>query len=372
MKKRSIYLSLAIMLSALVVGACNPKSKTVSSEESTISKSKAGGKKTSSLAFTLDKNKPPYEDLKKEWDSMNFDKYFLMGAQQAWKTWPRAGEIWQGADYSKYGYALSTETYTWVAYPDKKIEKMYSKDLPKEIREKVEIPILFYIDTLNGKDIAGTIEKDNYFDQPYQDTQYESLPKSTVHFAISSHEMFHDFQSSWKISDQKYHNIMDSDYTDRLEKSNEDKEARKIRANLMGSLRNAILFPEKEKEYLETAKYWNTKYQTEHSEDADFVKGSDIHEGSARYFDDAMSVRSVIGMDASKEEIFKAYQKMTQLDLKEEKDIRGPDESYELGGFAGMLLEKHNDNLEWQERIQKGERLIDVLLENYEGKLPTE
>ncbi|WP_206913521.1 hypothetical protein IGL98_002596 [Enterococcus sp. DIV0840] len=372
MKKRSIYVSLTITLSALVIAACSPKSKTVSSEESTTSEPKTGGKKTSSLKFTLDKNKPPYEDLKKDWDSVNFDKYFLMGAQQAWKTWTHAGEIWQGADYSKYGYALSTETYTWIAYPDKKIEKMYSKDLPKDIREKVEIPILFYKDTLKGKDIAGTIEKDNYFDQPYQDTQYEALPKSTVHFAISSHEMFHGFQGSWETSGQKYKNIMDSDYQESLEKSNEDKEARKIRANLMESLRKAIVFPEKEKEYLETAKYWNTKYQTEHSEDAEFVKGSDIHEGSARYFDDAMSVRSVLGMDASKDEIFKAYQKMVTLDFKEEKDIRGPDKAYELGGFAGMLLEKHNDNLDWQERVQKGERLIDILLEDYEAKLSTE
>lgn len=370
MKKRSMYLSLILTVSIGMLAACNAKTN-VEIEESSSSESKTKGKKNAPLTFNLDKNKSPFTDLKKDWDSMNFDRYFLMGAQQAWKTWPYAGQVWQGADYAKEGYSIATETYTWIAYPDKTIEKVYTKDLPDKLREQVEIPLLFFKDTYKGRPIATTIEKDNYFDQPYQDTEYEALPKSTVHFAINSHEMFHAFQADWALKDNNYANIVDSDYVERLKKSDTNKEARTIRANLMESLRKAILFPENEKEHLETAKYWHTKYQTEHSEDADFVRGSDLHEGSARYFDDAMSVRSVLGMDASKDEIFKKYQKMVELDFKEEKNLRGPDEAYELGGFTGMLLEKHNDNLDWQKRVENGELMLDILLEDYESKLST-
>ncbi|MGX7243988.1 hypothetical protein ACWOC1_03990 [Enterococcus quebecensis] len=373
MKKRNIYLILLliVIVSIGTLTVYNSKNNTskVQSEENSTSDSK---KKESSLKFPLDKNKPPFKDLKKEWDSMDFDRYFLMGAQQAWEAWPYAGKVWQGADYTNYGYGLANETYTWIAYPDKTIEKIYTKDLPDDIRTQIEVPVLFMDETYNGKAFAATVEKENYFDQPYQDTQFESLPKSTVHFAISTHELFHGFQGSWALKKNEYANVMDSDFLEKTNKSAANKEARKIRANLMNSLRKAILLPEKEKEYLDEAKYWHTKYKTEQSEDADFVRGTDLYEGSARYFDDAMSVRSVLGVDASKDEIFKAYQKMVKLDFTEEKDLSGPDESYELGGFTGMLLEKHNDNLDWQKRVEKGELLLDVLLEDYEAKLPEE
>lgn len=366
MNKKIIYFGLAVVLvgGGIVYSNVNNNYNQPNKQEN-LKKNKG----ENLLDFKLNVNKPPYKNLEKQWETMDFDKYFLMGAQQAWTTWSDADKVWMGVDYSKYNYALSNEKITWIASPDKNVIKIKNESLSKDLREQLENPILFYQDSYKNYQINGTVEKDNYFDQPYDSAQFKSLPKATLHFAINNHEAFHSLQGSWKLDGKKYANLMDPDYMGKLEKSNENREAREIRSNILDNLRQAILFPEKEQQYLQSAKYWNEKYLSEHKEDADFVKGSDIFEGSARYFDAAMSVRSSVGMNASKETIFKTYQKLVKLDFPKEENLKGPEEAYELGGFSGILLEKKNKNLNWQSRVEEGETLVDILLENYEAKL---
>ncbi|PFA91064.1 hypothetical protein [Bacillus cereus] len=72
---------------------------------------------------------------------------------------------------------------------------------------------------------------------------------------------------------------------------------------MLANLRKAVVDKSKEKEHLEVAKYWFDTYQ----EDYKSVRGMDVMEGTAQYFDVAVNVHSNIGMNASKEEVYKKY-----------------------------------------------------------------
>ncbi|MGG5357701.1 MULTISPECIES: hypothetical protein [unclassified Enterococcus] len=146
-----------------------------------------------------------------------------------------------------------------------------------------------------------------------------------------------------------------------------NKEARQIRLELINSLRKAVIETDKEKEHLEAAKYWYEKYQKEHKKDYEIVKEIDVLEGTARYFDIAVNVRSTIGMNASKEAVYQKYQELMEKDYAlnfDRVDGLADSESYDLGGAAGILLEKNSKDKSWQKEAENGIPLVETLLKD--------
>ena len=125
--------------------------------------------------------------------------------------------------------------------------------------------------------------------------------------------------------------------------------------------------PDKETQYLEAAKWWFNKYKMDNEKEYNMIKSIDILEGTARYFDMAVNVRSIKGMDISEDEVFKVYQNMVREDYTFSSDrfFGLPDEeSYDIGGLCGIILEKQN-NKEWKKESENGTPPLEILLNNY-------
>ncbi len=81
----------------------------------------------------------------------------------------------------------------------------------------------------------------------------------------------------------------------------------KVRLELFKNLREAILQPEKIDTYLGWAKYWLTTYYDNYQEETDLIKAIDIDEGSARYFEIAITCRAIGGFFYSTDEVYTVY-----------------------------------------------------------------
>ncbi|MGL4736177.1 MAG: hypothetical protein ACRCW2_01870, partial [Cellulosilyticaceae bacterium] len=147
---------------------------------------------------------------------------------------------------------------------------------------------------------------------------------------------------------------------------------RQARLEVIHNLRQAILEPEKEDTYLNAAKWWWDDYKTRYPDVYKSARESDVLEGTARYFDMALNVRSAYGMDARKAVIEEGYRKLVALDYEiDERTYLAKDflrDSYPLGGFAGVLLERQ-EREGWQEEVMnQGIIPVEILLRDYRGE----
>lgn len=310
--------------------------------------------------------KEPYINLKSQWKDMTLDKYVLRTAQQVWKTWPYAEKIWPGADFSKFNL-LITETkgrYSWLISYNKKIVKFNSKDLPKSY--KVQGIKNLFTDSNHKLNNIPTIKVEidsEMFQKNYDKAEFESLKTGTLLFPFTTHEEFHRYQNAWKPGETDQEKLF------KLGENNF--KARTQRLEIINALNNAIINQDKEKEYLQAAKWWFEEYKKDNPQEYKLVKTFDILEGSARYFDMAMNIRSIFGMDLKKEDAFNLYKEMIIKDYKLSSDryYGLPDEeSYDIGGLSGVLLEaKENSN--WKSEVEKGKTPLEILLKDYK-KVP--
>lgn len=306
----------------------------------------------------------PYKDLKAEWKNMNLERYIVRAAQQIWNTWPYSNKVWPGTDYSKFNVLfVDTEgKNAWLVSQDKKISKINAKDLPSDYKAE-GVPFIFK-SSKNKLNNVPTIKVEldaNKFKNDYDTGEFESLPDSTMLFPFVTHEEFHRYQDTWKVG------ATDQEKLEEIGQKNF--KARAQRYEIINALKKAVLEPEKEKEYLESAKWWFEEYKKDNKEEYELVKTADVLEGSGRYFDMAMNVRSVAGMNVSKKDALKMYQDMTSKDYKLDANrfFGLPDEeSYDIGGPTGILLEMKG-NTSWKSEVEKGTPPLEILLKNYKA-----
>ncbi|MDQ0418615.1 hypothetical protein J2Z48_002818 [Croceifilum oryzae] len=341
-KRTCIYMT----ATSIMIGAVVPS---LSHAEENISNSKSINIKAS--AYTL-----PYTDLKKEWNQMTMDRYISRTAQQIWLTWGETEKIWSGIKLNKYKKALITDgEKVWIIDINKKtIDKTSYNSLPNEFKD---IPFFNTIKYQGEDAVFYKLEKDR-FKKSYDRGEFESLPNSNLAYVIMTHEAFHGEQNWSKTPEQSE------------ESPPENIKGRIQRLEIVRALRSAVLNPAKEKQYLQAAAWWYKQYKEQNPKEHQFVHFYDVIEGSARYFDMAVHVRSIVGIDAKREDIFKNYQKMIELDYTLTSDrygktqlLRDPGiESYDIGGLAGVLLEKHQCP-NWTKSVENGIRPLDILLE---------
>lgn len=306
----------------------------------------------------------PYEDLEKEWSNMNMDKYILRTAQQIWNTWNKLDKLWPGVDYSKYDvlYVETNGENAWLISKDKKITKMKVSDLPSKFKSQGE-PFEFNSskEILNLKPTIKVEVDSELFNNEYNEGEFRALPSSSMLFTFTIHEEFHNYQDSWKIDE--------TDKEKLLQEGVENFGARSQRLEIINALNKAILEPEKEQQHIEAAKWWFEQYKKDNSKEFEMVKSIDILEGTARYFDMATNIRSINTEDLDEKEAMKMYQDLIREDYKlESKRFFGlPDEeSYDIGGSVGILLEKHK-NEEWKKEAEKGILPLEILLKDYKA-----
>ncbi|MGB5838423.1 MAG: hypothetical protein WBH14_15385 [Albidovulum sp.] len=312
--------------------------------------------------MSVDASDKQYSDLKQEWERLTFENYVARAAQQIGATWPLADQIWPGADYGNIN-VLFVETNgenAWLVTPDGNIVKFPAKDLPSAYRV-TGYPFRFTSSeqTLNGIPTLKVEVDSDLFLGPYKSSEFESLPTSSLLFAFTAHEEFHRVQNTWNV-----------EYTDQgklIEIGQDNFAARAQRYEIIRALRLALLNPEEETENLEAAKWWFEAYRNDHPQEYELAKSMDILEGAARYFDMAMNVRSVGGFHLSAEELRANYQRMILTDYTLDADsfFGLPDEeSYDIGGIAGVLLEM-KDDATWKDRVEQGTPPLEILLEGY-------
>ena len=241
----------------------------------------------------------PYQDLEKEWSVMNMDKYILRTAQQIWNTWSSMDKIWPGVDFSKYNvlYVSIDGEKAWLINPNNEIIKFSGKDLPDKFKATgEEMSFTSSEETLNGKPTIKVEVKPKMFEEPYSVSEFKSLPTGTNLFPFTVHEEFHNYQGTWKINDVNKEGL--------LQEGVENFEARQERLEILNCLNKAVLDPDKETQYLEAAKWWFNKYKTDNEKEYNMTKNVDTLESTARYFDMAVNIRSIKGMDISEDEAF--------------------------------------------------------------------
>ncbi|MGB7318014.1 MAG: hypothetical protein WBC85_08625 [Planktotalea sp.] len=316
----------------------------------------------SPIDLSVDASDTQYSDLKLEWERLTVESYVVRAAQQIWATWPLADQIWTAADYRNINvlFAETNGENAWLVMPDGNIVKFRAEDLPSAYRV-TGYPFRFTSSeqTLNGIPTIKVEVDSDLFGGSYRSSEFESLPTSTMLLAFTAHEEFHRVQNTW--------NVEHADQGKLIEIGQENFDARSQRYEIIRALSLALLSPEDETEYLEAAKWWFEAYQNDHPQEYELAKSMDIFEGAARYFDMAMNVRSVGGFDLSAEELRANYQRMILKDytLDADRFFGLPDEeSYEIGGIAGVLLEMKNDAT-WKDRVEQGTPPLEILLENY-------
>lgn len=346
MIRKRFFISMVILICTIGLISCNRNEKT----------------EINPIDMEVNIGQLPYDDLEKEWSVMNMDKYILRTAQQIWSTWSSVDKIWPGVDFSKYNvlYVSTDGENAWLINPKNEITKFSGKDLPDKFKATgEEMSFTSSEETLNGKPTIKVEVNPKMFEEPYSVSEFKSLPTGTNLFPFTVHEEFHHYQNTWKINDINQEEL--------LQEGIENFEARQERLEILNCLNKAVLDPDKETQYLEAAKWWFNKYKMDNEKEYNMIKSIDILEGTARYFDMAVNVRSIKGMDISEDEVFKVYQNMVREDYTFSSDrfFGLPDEeSYDIGGLCGIILEKQN-NKEWKKESENGTPPLEILLNNY-------
>lgn len=299
----------------------------------------------------------PYENLREEWHTLTFDLYVIRMAQLYWASWVSTEKIWTTFRYNNNAWGLISSPYSWFILPDKTIEKRWTSELPEPIQNLADDA------TYNGYSLfllpIGEEETDQRFEEPFDEGEFSIFPTSNLFFTIHAHEAFHKFQEKWLVDEES----SGLDTPDILELIMKNPHARELRLELFKNLRNAILYPYDSDKYLSWAKYWLNTYYEEYKDEADLIKDTDIDEGSARYFEIAITCRSLFGFYTSTDELYNAYRRLVDSFYLVEKVEQYPElEVYNIGGLAGILLEMTN-HAQWQDRVEAGERAEDILLE---------
>lgn len=312
------------------------------------------------------------------WEDITVEKLVVRVAEQIENTWSQCDRIWPRMNFgdSQVLFIVTNDQgytdYTYLIDSQREIKQIPYKEI-EVFYNKSEGSPFFKSASNKLNDIPTmslTISEDYIEEEGIQNKgEYKALSENTIHFMIATHEEFHNRQREWK-GIKKF--LLD----EQIENYNALSDVyliRQARLEVIYNLRQAILQPEKEVSYLNAAKWWWDYYKTQYPDVYISARASDVLEGTARYFDMALNVRSAYGMDAKEEQIKEGYQKLVELDYEIDartysaKDFLG--DSYPLGGFAGVLLERQEYE-GWQEEVMnQGTIPVEILLREYSGEV---
>ena len=299
---------------------------------------------------------PAFADVLADWDGMTLEKTAVRLAQQAGATWRETRRVWASVDYSGLRLLLEQDgaDAAYLIGADGSLRRVPAAELPAAYAPE---NVIFF----NPPDADGVmvykLDADYYSDKANQSGEFAALPQNTMHFNVASHEAFHNCQGAWApgAGDQEALYV----------EAERNPGARLLRVQLIESLRQAILQPDDAAAHLSAARWWYDRYCAEYPRECELATLSDRLEGTARYFDMALCVRSALGMDADAPALHAAYQALVREDYALDAaryDGYADSESYDLGGAACILLELQGAS-GWQERIEAGETPVAVLLE---------
>ncbi|MCR8642709.1 hypothetical protein NV379_08540 [Paenibacillus sp. N1-5-1-14] len=300
----------------------------------------------------------PYQDLKKEWSTMTMDRYVERIAQQAKTTWSQLDKIWPGVDFGSYQVAIRSGSDAWlIKAKSGELSKIDIKDLP----EDYQLYPGLYLPPDAGKmnDVPTmllTIDPD-LFKKPYDEGEFESIPTSNVSFMALTHETFHHSQERWSYDREEASTERSTIYPINVE-------ARQMRLEIIHHLREAVLQPEMELSHIQAARWTYDQMIEKQKDEYDRIRMYDLLEGTARFFDMSANARAALGWKASPAEMDDIFRKMMKIDYHLGRyDGQSDSESYEIGGPAGILLERQG-NMTWKKDAEKGIPPLESLLKS--------
>jgi len=118
--------------------------------------------------------------------------------------------------------------------------------------------------------------------------------------------------------------------------------------------------PIKRRKLLSKTKYWHNKYETEFPEDAAKNRQNDFIEGTARYYEFLAQAIGKHGCN-NPDKWHSSIKSDSKYNKPPKLSSKGDSESYTIYGLACLILHE-NAFPGWQERVQKGESPIQILV----------
>ena len=289
-----------------------------------------------------------------DWSKVTHEEYVTWFNNEVQGAWPYLHYLWPSADYRNIEAWVTDGSSVWVVRPGLSVSKRPFDQFADRIP---------YEDRFSAFGQVGGADREtwwvavpsNYFESHYTEREYRGLPGSTYIFALLTHEIFHVTpQSNWEVSGAD---------AERSEFYPVDIEARRLRGNLMYTLRQAILHTEQRSQYLDRAAAWHAQWKRHAPYEVETRTYTDIKEGTAQYLDEAASVRAYVGPHASRQQIDNAYRSLIENDysMGAGRDADADIESYQIGALAGILLEQ-GGVVDWKEKAMRGVTPADTLL----------
>lgn len=257
-------------------------------------------------------------------------------------NWPHMDKVWPGYNYNDHNFVLF--------YLDDEGENVKDAWLLSSTGTR----------KLEEKEFSGITPP-----SPGGYSQIKFEGKESIAMSIDDFEINQE-DSVGQLYRTATHELVHFNYQDKIVLDGEsnryqvfpiDKEPRLVRRMLFTRLIEAFENPDNEDEYLGKAKFWLDKYNTEHKEEANMIRATDIAEATARYSE---NLSMVIGKNLSPEEQTKEVEK----DIMRTEIFTSADtESYELGYVAALVLDRKSPD--WKNNFyETGKNVEEVLLEN--------
>lgn len=140
-------------------------------------------------------------------------------------------------------------------------------------------------------------------------------------------------------------------------------EPRLYRRMMYRNLRAYFLDPQKNREALRKAAYWNHRWKSKYPEE--FTSSTDAIEGTAEYVEELAKIYADTGCGVSEEVVLEALQQRVQTEASyatQTVQFQLDTEGYSFGSLAGFILTYLVEDAHWFFAAQQGETPVDVLL----------
>lgn len=206
----------------------------------------------------------------------------------------------------------------------------------------------------------------------YQESKEQSI---NTDFNTLVHEGFHAYGQGVSLEDPKqcWHVVNQANEEEKkgifnrysnFPPESEPRYFRRMQFDALAKAAASEKGPGKEKLIAEAA-YWQEKYKSS-SDESGRTKGSDVMEGTAKYFDFMANLYAKHGCAMGKEKLQGLIKRELALFLEKMNKQGGLPpvadlESYNIGLMANLLLAEKNSPADWQKRIAGGQTPVELL-----------
>jgi hypothetical protein len=285
----------------------------------------------------------------------SIEEYVQQVSTNVHAVWPETHGVFRGADFQELVLVVTDFKRGWAITADTTHELTADElaSVPKPVRTSGLIEMF---DDWHGRSGMTFALPDDYFTSTADLLEPNYL--ATAAFAIASHELFHvHVQENWTAP-------ATSDGT-RLRGTHYplDAEPRVMRYELFKALVNAYAEPQRRTEHLAAAAYWY-KLWAAASGEIDQGLPTDLYEGTAEYFEAALSARAALGADASQEAYRQTLIRHLRIQIDPFWNAQLDSESYYIGLAAGLVAEELGTD--WQAAAVLGTAPVTFLLQDVE------